>query len=200
MSSGIFEGYQEHDFSPSPFDAPSGYLDQPAPEAAFQEVGPQPVPGSGTSSDGQGDDDDDADADADADADDGDDDNDDDESNPGTVVDLRGEVPHFCRVGDCRHWHTELKQIKRHRDAHFEDRYGWMCPNQTTCPSGGGNFRRKDAVNVHCRKHRGCSEALRANGGRIDRWGIPANEGDLVPYDPTFHIPYRGSDLRTRRR
>ena len=117
------------------------------------------------------------------------------------VADLDGEAPHFCRVGRCLYWHTELKQVKRHRDTHFGDRYGWLCPNQTdSCKSQGADFRRRDAVNAHCRSRPECLEVLKANGGKIEYWGTPANDQDLVRYDPGgLHIPYRISDGRGRR-
>ena len=124
----------------------------------------------------------------------------DDHSDLWTVADLQ-RVPHFCRVGDCPYWNTELKQVKRHRDTHIKARYGWLCPNQIgTCPSSGKDFRRRDAVSVHCRKFRACRETLKVNGGKIECWGSPANDGDLVPHDPGYHIPYRMYDGRIRRR
>ena len=77
------------------------------------------------------------------------------------VADLRGDVPHFCRMGGFFYWHTEPKQVKRHRDTHVSDRYGWLCPNWTgTCPSLGGNFRRRDAVHAHCRRSLACASVL----------------------------------------
>lgn len=114
-----------------------------------------------------------------------------------TVVDFRGGAPRFCRVGPCLYWHTVLKQVKRHRDTHFGVRYGWLCPNRTeTCSSFGGDFRRRDQVSTHCRKFPVCGKALRDNFVKIECWGVPANDGDLVPYDPEYHIPYRIFDGR----
>ena len=114
-----------------------------------------------------------------------------------TVVNLRGEVAHFCRVGPCIYWHTDLKQIKRHRDTHFEARYGWLCPNQTiACPWFGKNFRRRDQVHSHCKRFSQCRETLIRNGGKVECRGSPADDRDLVPYDPKYHVPYWGSDGR----
>ena len=119
--------------------------------------------------------------------------------NSWSVADLRGEEPFYCRVGDCRYWHTDSRQVKRHRDTHFERRYGFVCPNQATCPSRGGSFRRRDAVGAHCKRSPLCGDALEASNGMIWFWGTPATEGDLWPYDPKFHIPYKRFDGRTRR-
>jgi len=116
-----------------------------------------------------------------------------------TVADLRREVPTFCRVGTCRYWHTDFRQVKRHRDTHFEHRFGFLCPNQAACPSQGGDFRRCDGVGAHCKRFPLCGEVLKANGGRIQRWGNPATEEDLWPRNPMFHIPYKKFDGRTGR-
>lgn len=115
------------------------------------------------------------------------------------VADLHGEEPIFCRVRTCRYWHTDPRQVRRHRDNHFEHRYGFVCPNQATCPSLGGNFRRRDAVGVHCKRSPLCGDALKANGRRIQHWGTPATEEDLRSYDPNIHIPYKMFDGRTGR-
>ena len=120
MPYGALEGYQGHELVPSPFDAPLGHSDQPVPEAAFQEAGPQSVPEASTSSDGQGGDDSDGDS--------------------WKVVTLCGDVPHFCRVGHNPYRHTELKQIKCHRGGHFKDRYCWSCPDQTDTRPGFGGY------------------------------------------------------------
>jgi len=110
------------------------------------------------------------------------------------------DVPKFCRVGGCRYWHTEPKQIWRHRDGHFSDRHGYLCPNRTgTCRNPGWDFRRSDAVIVHCRGSLECTRALEDNRGKIPCWGTPASEEDLRPEDRRFHIPYEAFDGRTRR-
>jgi len=116
-----------------------------------------------------------------------------------TVADLRGEVPIFCRVGTCRYWHTDPGQIWRHRDTHFENRYGFLCPNQDTCPSQGSDFRCRDGVVAHCKGSSRCGVTLEADGEVIRCWGTPATEEDLRPNDPMFHIPYKGFDGRTGR-
>jgi len=123
----------------------------------------------------------------------------DEDCNHWTVTDLLGEKPIFCRVGTCRYWHMDPRQVKRHRDTHFERRYSFLCPNRATCPSRGGSFRRRDGVGVHCKRSPQCGDALRANGGTIWLKGTPATEEDLQPYDPTFHIPYERFDGRTGR-
>ena len=94
----------------------------------------------------------------------------------------------------CRYWHTSLKQVKRHRDSHFKDRYGYMCPDPS-CP--GKSFTRHDGVNRHCHDSPKCAKFLEVNGGKIECWGTPANETDLVPQNPEFHIPYYAFDGRT---
>lgn len=119
------------------------------------------------------------------------------ETDPGAIANLYGDVPGFCRVKRCPYWHTDPKQLKRHRDNHFLDRHGYRCPNQTnTCPSPGWNYRRRDAVNVHCKRFEACGRALEANQGKIMYWGTPATERDLIPEDPSFHIPYKRFDGR----
>jgi len=109
------------------------------------------------------------------------------------VINLGREMPIFCRIGNCQYWHIDTKQVKRHRNTHFRSRYGFLCPNRTdTCPSVGGDFRRSDGVNEHCKRSPECGAVLEAEGGEIGYWGTPATEEDLVPYDPEFHKPYRG--------
>ena len=52
-----------------------------------------------------------------------------------------GRCVHFRRIGRYRHWHMDLKQVKRHRDSHFPRRYRWACPNEMdTRPSPGGGL------------------------------------------------------------
>lgn len=132
--------------------------------------GPDPVPGPSTGGNSSNDDSDD----------------------PEAVVNFHGKVPIFCRVGDCRYWNDTLKLVKRHRNGHFPGRFGYLCPNKMgTCPSRRSYFKRRDAVNAHCRRYADCREMLKANGGRVEHWGTPPNEEDLVPYDPAFHRPYR---------
>ena len=122
------------------------------------------------------------------------------DSDSWTIADLRWEKPIFCRVANCPYWHTELKQVKRHRDGHFWGRCGFFCPNRAdTCPRLGKSFKRRDAVNVHCRKSPVCADVLEANNGGIHRWGTPVTEGDLRPYNPKFHVPYKIFDGRTGR-
>lgn len=117
-------------------------------------------------------------------------------SEPEPLADLRGDYPIFCRVGYCHYWHTDPKQVKWHRDGHFCDRFGYLCPNQAgTCPSSG-KYKRKDGVTTHCKRSPECERALQANNGEIKQWGTAPNERDLVPYDPTFHKPYRSCDGR----
>ena len=129
-----------------------------------------------------------------------------DASNPdiddlGPVADLHGRKPKFCRVGTCLYWHTNLGQVKRHQGYHFPGTFGYWCPNQTkTCPNFNEDFRRRDAVNAHCDRSLPCGIVLRANRGKIQQWGRTPSEQDLVPYDPDFHKPYRGSDGRTGHR
>ena len=117
-----------------------------------------------------------------------------------TVVHPRDKEPHFFRVEQCTYWRMDSKQVWRHRITHFRHRYGWLCPNQTdTCPWFRGDFGRRDEVNKHCRGSHVYSEALRVNGGEIKSWGVPAGDGDLVPYDPEYHVPYRVFDGRIGR-
>ena len=116
------------------------------------------------------------------------------------AVDPGAEKPIFCRVGECLYWHTDMNQVKRHRDSHFQYRYGFLCPNKTdTCPSIGSTFRRRDAVSAHCKRFPVCGNFLEANGGLIQSWGTPATEDDLQPYDPDFHKPYKAFDGQTRK-
>ena len=118
----------------------------------------------------------------------------------GTIADLDGEEPAFCMVGDCRYWHMDPKQIRRHRDSHFSDRFGYLCPNQEgTCPSLGLHFRRRDSVNAHCKRYKACGDALKTNDRIIQCWGTPAAETDLRSYDPNFDIPYKKFDGRNGR-
>ena len=118
----------------------------------------------------------------------------------GMIADLYGEEPVFCMVGDCRYWHTDPKQVRRHRDSHFLDRFGYLCPNQeNTCPSLGLHFRRRDSVQAHCRRYKACGDILKGNSQIIPCQGTPAAEADLRPYNPNFHIPYKRSDGRSRR-
>ena len=119
--------------------------------------------------------------------------------NPWAVADLHGEEAIFCRVANCRYWHTDPRQVRRHRDTHFGHRFGFVCPNEFTCPSQGGNFRRRDAVNAHCKRSPLCGEALKANQGEILSWGTPTTEEDLRPRDPEFDVPYMRFDGRTGR-
>jgi len=63
------------------------------------------------------------------------------------VADLQGEVPLFCWVGRCQYWHTDRKQIKRHRDIDFP---GIRITSRSSAI--GLHFRYKDAVVEHCRK------------------------------------------------
>ena len=115
-----------------------------------------------------------------------------------TIAELGGEEPVFCKVGDCLYWHTDPKQVKRHRNDHFWYRHSYLCPNQTdTCPHLGSDFRRREAVNAHCKRFSTCGDFLEANGGIIRRWGTPVTEQELRPYDPNFHKPYEIFDGRT---
>jgi len=117
-----------------------------------------------------------------------------------TVADLGEMAPVFCRVGDCRYWHTDPKTVKRHRDNHFQDGHVYLCPNQTgTCPALGGTFKRRDAVGVHCKRHPVCRKFLEANGGIISRRVVIVTEDELRPHDPNFHKPYEIFDGRTGR-
>ena len=203
----VLGGDQEHGLS---LDAVSGLVDQPIPEAAVQEVGPESAPEAYLSSHAFG----------------GGYDNvygniydnvygnicddvydniynniygnvynntdrsEDYGSNSGAVLDLGNKTPIFCRVGSCLYWHTDLKQVRRHRDGHFGDRYGYLCPNDAeTCRKKGESFRRRDGVIAHCRTSPACAAALAFKGKKILHWGSPATDEDLVPYDPEFHKP-----------
>ena len=33
------------------------------------------------------------------------------------IIDLHSKMPVFCRVGRCRYWHTDRKQVKRHQGS-----------------------------------------------------------------------------------
>jgi hypothetical protein len=114
---------------------------------------------------------------------------------PGELVDLRrDQKPFFCRVGQCLYWHTDAKQVRRHRGDHFSSRGGWSCPNRSeTCDKwlGGYSFKRKDSVQAHCRRSTACGVALQATNGVVPRWGVPVTGQDLVRYDPTVHKPYQ---------
>ena len=228
-SSGTLQAPQGHDISPTPADSFWGYLDQPVSEANVQEAGLQsaPVPNiSDHISEGYDSYDniydsyenvydshgnvyhnygnvydygDEEGHSGSHDTNDASGSGSDNASDP-LVLDLRGQVPRFCLVGQCLYWHTSATQVKRHRDTHFVDRYGWLCPNQTdTCRNRGGDFNRRDGVKAHCAKFPACREAFRANGGRVECWGTPANYGDLVPYNPQVHLPYRTSDGRKQK-
>ena len=116
------------------------------------------------------------------------------------VADLDKKAPIFCRVGDCRYWHTDPKRVERHRDNHFQDRHVYLCPNQTgTCPALGGTFKRRDAVGVHCKRNPVCRKFLEANEGIISRRRVSVTEEELRPHDPDFHKPYETFDGRTGR-
>ena len=92
------------------------------------------------------------------------------------VAGLRDRSPVFCRVELCLYWHTDSKQVRRHRNSHFPGRLGYLYPNKTsTCTGQGHGFKRRDAVKVHCRRSTECGRALLANNGRILQWG-----GELV--------------------
>ena len=166
-------------FQTAPSDAPSLSLDQqPAPGVAIQEneSGLTPLPirvGGHRGSD-------DTDIENDGDKGNG--------SNLKTVAGLRVDATNFCRVGDCKYSHKVPRQVRRHRETHFPLRHGWFCPNRTvTCPSLGKDFRRRDAVKVHCDKYPACRKAFQAKNGEIQDWGDPVSEEDLVPYNPEFH-------------
>ena len=105
---------------------------------------------------------------------------------------------YFCRIGACQFWHTDIGQVKRHRNrVHRGGQQGFLCPNQTgTCISSGRSFARRDGVKLHCKKYQDCSAALAAKGSKIDAWGSFVTHRDLVPYDPDYHKPYRSSDGR----
>jgi len=101
-----------------------------------------------------------------------------------TVANLDEKQPIFCRVGECRYWHTDLKRIKQHRDSHLWN-LGYLCPNQKdNCPHSETIFTRRDAVISHCKQFPVCGKFLEANGGII-----PRPEEGLRPYDPNFHKP-----------
>jgi len=74
---------------------------------------------------------------------------------------------YVLRCRNCRYWRTDPRQVKRHRDTHFEHRFSFVCPNEFTCPSRGGSFRRRDAVSVHRKRSLPCGEVLQANQGVI---------------------------------
>ena len=192
-SSDIPEQHREHVCTPVPFGGFWGSPGQHTPNVTLQDTRQMPHLGSGTTSrvfeDGH--------------CWDGIDEtcsSNDENCNPRMVTHLCREVASmFCRYRTCRYWHTDPRQVKRHRDTHFEHRYGFVCPSQATCPSQGGNFRRRDAVGAHCKRFLLCGDALKAGGGLIWLRGVPATEEDLQPYDPKFHIPYERFDGRTGR-
>ena len=176
VSFGDREAHQGHDAIPAPSDTPGEYLNHPT----FEVAGCTNRDDYGNSSDS----------------------NTANENGGGSeydgvlwmVVHPCGKTHHFCRVGQCLYWHTDSKQIWRHRNAHFRGRYGWLCPNRTdTCPNFKSDFARRDEVWEHCKKFSKCGDALRVNSGKIKCWGNPANNGDLVDYNPEYHISYWGS-------
>jgi len=180
------ETHQVHECTTGSFNICGGSQDQPVPEVAVQDARLERVPELSTSTPASEDSYDHC----------GSNGNDD---GFGAVVGLCGDDPLFCMVGDCRYWHTDPKQIGRHRDRHFSDR-GYLCPNQTdTCPSRGHRFSRSDAVNVHCKTYKMCGDSLEANNRVIQRWGSPVAGDDLRKYDPNFHIPYKFFDGRNGR-
>lgn len=182
------ETHQVHECATGPFNTYQGSPDQPAPEVTVQDVRLERVPELSTSSPASEDSDDHRGSN-----------DDDDDDDPGTVADPDGDKPLYCMVGDCRYWHTDPKQIGRHRDSHFLDR-GYLCPNQTdTCPSRGRLFIRSDTVNVHCKTYIMCGNSLEAKNRVIQRWGSPVAGNDLREYDPNFHIPYKNFDGRNGR-
>ncbi|KAF9643649.1 hypothetical protein BDM02DRAFT_1374627 [Thelephora ganbajun] len=191
---GATEGYQGYQPTFAGFNAASGYLNR-LPEVAFQEAGLGSAPEAGASSHvlGGG-----YNAYDNVYPEGGDEER---STKYETVASFGNKVPLFCRVGECLYWHTDPKQVRRHRNSHIEDHFGFLCPNQTiTCPRLGRDFRRKDGVNVHCWKYPTCGEALRANKGKIRRWGTLPGKQELRPYDPAFHKPYRNFDGRTGHR
>ena len=176
MTLGVPESHQEHGIASTTLIDLGGYLDQGDEKAELESPrGPTTADLAPGDHDGSGD--------------------------SLITADLQSDVPVFCQVGRCRYWHTDRKQVKRHRDLHFSGRFWWLCPNETgTCPSPMWHFRRKDSVIKHCRKHPRCGVELEAKERNVRRQGEWASENDLAPYDPTFHIPYRNFDGRTRRR
>ena len=116
----------------------------PAPEPTVQDLRPESVPGPSGSGEppenGNGSSEDEGEEYGDYDDD------------LGTIVDLRGQVACFCRVGNCLYWHTDPKQVRRHWNTHFRDRFSYHCPNRTgTYPSELHKFSRRDGVNGHCK-------------------------------------------------
>ena len=109
----------------------------------------------------------------------------------GEIVNLRnGKKPYYCRVEDCRSWHSSENWILRHRNSHFEN--GYLCPNLGHgCFGRGGSFKTKEGLFNHCRRFPNCNAALDAIGREVEMWGYSATEEDLVSLDPTFHKPYR---------
>lgn len=118
--------------------------------------------------------------------------------NSRTIIDFRGEEPIFCWVRACRYWHTDPRQVMASKHP-LRTSLRFCMSEPSHLPQPGGDFRRPDAVGVHCKKYLPCGDALKANGGRIHHWGTLATEGDLQPYDPNFHIPYERFDGRTGR-
>jgi len=183
-----FEIHEIHEYAPGPLNIYGESPNQPAPEVAVQDLRLERAPEINTSSP------------ASEDSDDHYTSNDNDDG-LGAIADLCRDKHLFCMVEECRYWHTNSKQIKRHRDRHFYDRgFGYLCPNQTdTCPRPGHRFSRSDAVNVHCKKFKKCGEILKAKNRVVQHLGTPAMTKDLRPYDPNFHIPYKKYDGRNQR-
>jgi hypothetical protein len=95
--------------------------------------------------------------------------------------------PNICGIGSCLRSRMDSRELWRHRDTHFKNRYGFQCPNKT-CPSNGHNFGRKDRVLKHCSSYESCGEALEANKRKVPFWGERANLRDLWLHDQAFDI------------
>jgi hypothetical protein len=103
-----------------------------------------------------------------------------------------GGGPIFCSAGDCLYWHTRIARVTSHRNTHYPDRGGFLCPNKE-CPRSkqDNGFLRPGAVTGHCMKAPACHDAFRAKLGKMDTWGTPATEGELREYDPAYHKAHR---------
>jgi len=66
-----------------------------------------------------------------------------------TAADPDKEAPIFCWVGECLYWHTDLKQVNRHRDS------------------------------AHCKQSPACGDFLEVNGGIIWPRRTPVTEQKL---------------------
>lgn len=93
----------------------------------------------------------------------------------------------FCRVGQCAMFFVGIKECMRHRKTvHFEVQAS-KCPNPK-CAGPYKSYSRGDSVGRHMKSSRFLATCGQFQVPKTTSQAS-ADEMELVPYDPTLHIP-----------